>query len=228
MNELRVCECWYRSVCSEAPAGCTPTCVRFAEMLDLMQTSNLPRHRWFPTALVPEDADLNAFLRLRDIKDDIVSWVQEGNSLYLYSTNFGNGKTSWAVKLMLAYFNRIWCGNCFRCRGVFVSVPELFDRERLRISGDDSQFVDIRNQLLTTDLVIWDDVSAVRLTDYNASLLFNLIDARLASGKANIYTSNVDEERLAEHVGGHLASRIWEESEAIELVGTSRRSKKNG
>ena len=101
METLKQKDCWYREVCSEAPHGCTATCVRFAEMLNLMQMSNLPKYRWFPEPLYA-DKDINAFRELKAIKDDIKNWVKEGNSLYLYSESFGNGKTSWAVNLMLA------------------------------------------------------------------------------------------------------------------------------
>lgn len=227
MNTLKQKDCWYREVCSEAPHGCTATCVRFAEMLNLMQMSNLPKYMWFPQALYA-DKDLPAFRELKNIKDDIKNWVKEGNSLYLYSRSFGNGKTSWAVKLMLAYFNQIWRGNCFRTRGIFISVPEFFDRERLRMSNQDDEFVRIRDSLLDADLVIWDDVSIVKMTDYNSATFFNFVDARVLSGKANIFTGNLDHERLKEFVGGRLASRIWNTSQVIEFVDEDKRGKRNG
>lgn len=227
MNTLKQKDCWYREVCSEAPSGCTATCVRFAEMLNLMQMSNLPKYMWFPQSLYA-DKDLKAFRELKSIKDDIKNWVKEGNSLYLYSKSFGNGKTSWAVKLMLAYFNQIWRGNCFRTRGIFISVPEFFDRERLRMNNQDEEFIRIRDSLLDADLVIWDDVSIVKMTDYNSSTFFNFVDARVLSGKANIFTGNLGEDKLREFVGGRLASRIWNTSQVIEFVDSDKRGKRNG
>ena len=225
MYTLKQKDCWYREVCSEAPHGCTATCVRFAEMLNLMQMSNLPKYMWFPQSLYA-DKDLPAFRELKEIKDNIRDWVKEGNSLYLYSKSFGNGKTSWAVKLMLAYFNQVWRGNCFRTRGIFISVPEFFDRERLRMSDQDDEFIRIRNSLLDADLVIWDDVSIVKMTDYNSATFFNFVDARVLSGKANIFTGNLDQERLKEFVGGRLASRIWNTSRVIEFVDEDKRGKR--
>lgn len=227
MASIKQSECWYREVCSEAPSGCTATCVRFAEMLNLVQMSNLPKYRWFPEPLFA-DKDLPAFRKLKDIKDDIREWVRSGNNLYLYSESFGNGKTSWAVKLMLAYFNQIWRGNCFRTRGIFISVPEFFDRERMRMSNNDDDFVRIRDALLEVDLVIWDDVSVVKMTEYNSTTFFNFIDARVLSGKSNIFTGNLSEDRLKEFVGGRLASRIWNTSEIIEFVDRDKRGVKNG
>ena len=227
MHTLKHEQCWYREVCSEAPSGCTATCVRFAEMLNLMQTSNLPKYMWFPVTLYA-NKDIEAFRELKAIKDEIKNWVQEGNNLYLYSRSFGNGKTSWAVKLMLAYFNQIWRGNCFRTRGIFISVPEFFDRERLRMSNQDEEFIRIRDSLLEADLVIWDDVSVVRMTEYNIATFFNFVDARVLSGKANIFTGNLDHEKLTEFVGGRLASRIWNTSHVVKFVDGDKRGKRNG
>ena len=224
METLNQKDCWYREVCSQAPHGCTVTCVRFAEMLNLMQMSNLPKYRWFPEPLYA-DKDLKAFRDLKVIKGDIKNWVKEGNSLYLYSKSYGNGKTSWAIKLMLAYFNQIWKGNCFRTRGIFISVPELFDRERMRIGNQDEDFMRIRDSLLSADLVIWDDLSSVNMTEYNAAVFFNLIDARIMSRKSNIFTGNLSKDRLVEFMGERLASRIWNASQVVEFVGNDKRGK---
>lgn len=220
---MKPTECWYNQVCSLAPVECRETCVRYAEMLNLMQMSNLPEYRWAPQPLTACDEDFDAYVQLKQIKQNIRDWVYEGNNLYLYSNTFGNGKTSWAVKLMLAYFDKIWRGNCFRTRGVFISVPEFFDRERLRINNEDDEFCRIRQSLIDCDLVIWDDISAVKMTDYSSATFFNFIDARIMSKKSNIFTGNVSHHRLNELVGGRLASRIWNTSRVIEFKGQDRR-----
>lgn len=215
--------CWYEDVCGVRGDSCGPTCVRYAEMLNLFQMSNIPRYRWYPEKLVPGRGDRESFVYLRDIKNDIKNWVQGGNNLYLFSDTFGNGKTSWAVKLMSAYFNQVWRGNCFKTRGIFISVPEFFDRERLRMDNQDEDFKRIRQSLLECDLVIWDDVSSVKMTDYASATFFNFVDARVIAHRANIFTGNLGEERLKDFVGGRLASRIWNTSEIVELVGEDRR-----
>ena len=76
----------------------------------------------------PEDIDFDAFTELADIKDDIVNFVSSGKCLYIASEYNGNGKTSWSIKLLLRYFDQVWAGNGFRCRGVFVHVPSLLLR----------------------------------------------------------------------------------------------------
>lgn len=219
---MRPEECWYLGVCPKSPDGCSNTCLRFSEMLSLVQQSNIPPSKWIPLKLRP-GKDRSAFIRLQEIKDDIENWTKSGGNLYIYSYTFGNGKTSWAIKLMLAYFNKVWAGNGFRRRGIFVSVPEFIDRNREIINNRDEEFVKIREDLLKCDLVIWDDISSIKLTDFNHALLFNYIDARMLSNKANIFTGNVDYESMTKNLGGRLASRIWNGSEIVQFVDQDKR-----
>jgi len=215
-------ECWYLGVCPKSPDGCSNTCLRYSEMLSLVQQSNIPPSKWVPLKLRP-GKDRLAFIRLQEIKDDIENWTKKGGNLYIYSDTFGNGKTSWAIKLMLAYFNKIWAGNGFRRRGIFVSVPEFIDRNREIINNRDEEFVKIREDLLKCDLVIWDDISSIKLTDFNHAILFNYIDARMLANKANIFTGNVDYEGMVKNLGGRLASRIWNGSEIVQFVDQDKR-----
>lgn len=215
-------ECWYLDVCKKAPHECRETCIRYIEMKTLLELSNLPEAKWFPIPLIP-GCDREAFIRLKEIKNNIEEWVKSGNNLYIYSYNFGNGKTSWAIKLMLAYFNAIWAGNGFRRRGVFVSVPEFVDRSREVLNNRDPEFIQLREDLITCDLVIWDDISSIKLTDFNHSLLLNYIDARMLAHRSNIFTGNADYTLMEEYLGGRLSSRIWNASEVIEFRDADKR-----
>ena len=219
---MRPEECWYLGVCPKSPGGCSNTCLRYIEMLNLVQQSNIPPSKWIPLKLRP-GKDRPAFIRLQEIKDDIENWTKSGGSLYIYSDAFGNGKTSWAIKLMLAYFNEVWAGNGFRRRGIFVSVPEFMDRNREIINNRDDEFVKMREDILGCDLVIWDDITSIKLTDFNHAVLLNYIDARVLSNKANIFTGNVDYEGMVRNIGGRLASRVWNASEIVQFVDQDKR-----
>ena len=224
---MRVEECWYLGTCPKSPHDCSETCLRYAEMLHLVQQSNIPESKWFPLKLRP-GKDLEKFKRLQQIKANIEDWVKSGNSLYIYSDAFGNGKTSWSIKLMLAYFNSIWAGNGFRTRGVFISVPEFMDRSRELINNRDENFVKLREAIINCDLVIWDDITSTKLTDFNHSLLLNFIDARALANKSNIFTGNVDYQGMAQNLGGRLASRVWNGSEIIQFVDCDKRGVYSG
>ena len=191
-------------------------------MLNLVQQSNIPPSKWIPLKLRP-GKDRPAFIRLQEIKDDIENWTKGGGSLYIYSDAFGNGKTSWAIKLMLAYFDKIWAGNGFRRRGIFVSVPEFMDRNREIINNRDEEFVKMREDIIECDLVIWDDITSIKLTDFNHAVLLNYIDARVLANKANIFTGNVDYEGMVRNLGGRLASRVWNASEIVQFVDQDKR-----
>ena len=99
-----------------------------------------------------------------------------------------------------------------------LTVIEAFDVK-------DEEYLQLRRDLITCDLVVWDDIGAVKLTEYQYSMLFNYIDARICAGKTNIFTSNANKPLLLENVGGRLFSRIWNLSEIIEFVGGGQKGR---
>ena len=129
---LRNEKCWYKDVCT--CESCT-NCLRYAEMKYLMDNSGLSKNRQQPIYLDGGN-DRQAFLRLADIKKDIVAFVENGESLYIFSEYTGNGKTSWAIKLLHKYFDEIWAGNGFNPRGYFIHVPVLLNK--LKEFSDDT------------------------------------------------------------------------------------------
>lgn len=200
-------------------------------MYELFSQSNLPMGKWGKIEL-KTTIDTQAFHRLNDIKKDIVNYIHDGNNLYIYSPICGNGKTSWAIKLMQAYFSKIWAGNRFRRRSIFFSVPEFIDREHLRMNqqGEESEeFVELRQAITECDLVVWDDIGSIKTTDYTHLLLLNFISHRQVNGKANIFTGNLNGDYLNKQCGSRLASRIWNASEIIAFQGQDMRgAKRNG
>ena len=120
---LRKEDCWYKNVCTYDQCV---NCIRYSEMKYLMENSGLPKKKQMPIQL-NGSSDSKAFQLLADIKDDIVNFVNNGESLYIFSQYTGNGKTSWSIKLLLKYFDSIWAGNGFRIRGYFQHVPTLFN-----------------------------------------------------------------------------------------------------
>ena len=92
---LRKDDCWYKTVCTYEP--CT-NCIRYVEMKYLMEHSGLSKKRQKPIKLNGA-YDQKAFKLLDEIRLDIVNFVENGESLYLYSEHTGNGKTSWSIKV---------------------------------------------------------------------------------------------------------------------------------
>lgn len=219
--------CWYIGSCSKYKTkDCNAGCIRYMEMHYLMNHSGIPKNRQYPTTLFPETADLDAFMQLRDIKQTISEFVSAGYNLYIYSSNFGNGKTTWAIKLMQQFFNNTWPNNGFRTRGIFLHVPTFLMKVKEGISKKDEDFEVMRSNLMTVDLVIWDDIASTKLSDFDHALLLSYIDTRILSGLSNIYTGNIGPERLVDALGNRLASRVGNESEIIRFIGDDRRGAK--
>lgn len=189
-----------------------------------MDNSGIPKAKQKPIDLYPNDIDYDEFVRLSQIKQHIDTFVKDGKNLYITSATTGNGKTSWAIKLLLKYFDKVWAGNGFKVRGYFVHVPTLL----LNLKDFDNPNTDIhriKKILLETDVVIWDDIASTEISKYDYSQLLMLIDNRTFENKSNIYTGNINSlDKLRKVLGDKLSSRIWSLSEVIEFKGKDRRN----
>ena len=154
------------------------------------------------------------------IKDNIYNLVDTDFNLYICSKETGNGKTSWAIKILLKYFNDIWAGNGFRVRGYFQHVPTLLNALKDFSNNHNA----LKNTLENADIVIWDDIASAKLSDYDIQQLLILIVQRIIDCKTNIFTGNLTSyNALEKALGSRLASRIWNCSEVIEFKGKDRR-----
>ena len=170
-----------------------------------------------------DGADRDAYLRLKDIQSHPESFVYNRDNLFLWSTNPGTGKTSWALKILNSYINNIWHISDLKCRCLFINVPKLLISLRDNISQKSDYVSHIKENVLTADIVVWDDIATKGFTTFEIENLFNFIDGRLNSGKSNIYTSNLMGDYLKEAIGDRLYSRIVNTSEVIQFVGKDKR-----
>ena len=213
--------CVYSSVCTAQ--DCSEHCIRYLEMQYLLEHSNIPKNRWIPDKLVPDSVDFHSFYVLADIKSDIANFVTNGENLYIHSPTTGNGKTTWAIKLLLKYFDCIWAGNGFRTRGVFVNVPTFLTQIKKFEKKYAQETYSLVDDIISADLVVWDDIASTHLSQYEYGQLLSYIDQRSVNNLANIYTGNLTQEKMKEAIGERLTSRIWNSSTRIELRGTDKR-----
>jgi DNA replication protein DnaC len=171
----------------------------------------------------PDGTDLEQFQKLAAIEQDIVKFISEGKNLYLHSANCGNGKSSWSIRLVEAYFDKIWARTDGKCRVLFISVPRFLLALKDNITTRSSYVEYIKDNVLEADLVIWDDIAAKMGSEFELTHLLNIIDNRLALGKSNIYTSNLNRQQLYNVLGERLTSRIANMSIDIELFGSDKR-----
>ena len=219
---MNIQSCWYKRICTE---HCSENCIRYKLMYSLFKQSNLPEALWNYKELIWHEKDLQVYKQLQAKSDAILNFIDAGNNLYIYSENCGNGKTTWAIRLMYSYFDKIWHKSCFDCKALFVSVPKFLYNCKRSISQDVKGFEELCNLISEVDLVIWDDIGEMKASDYEHQILFQYIDDRINSKKSNIYTSNKNKEQLEDVLGVRLASRIYNCSECIEFVEEDKRGK---
>lgn len=182
------------------------------------------KQRQFKSLRVDSDGtDLHEFQKLANLEKNMDKFVENGANLYLHSYNCGNGKTSWAIRLLTGYFNKIWYKSNFGCQGMFISVPRYLLALKENISGHNDYAEFVNKYVLDADLIVWDDIATKVGTEFELNHLLNMINTRMDAGKANIFTSNLGQKDLENSLGERLASRICNKSIDIELHGADKR-----
>lgn len=224
-----------KEICKNCVAhNCTDTsmcsdsfCVKQYKLNKLYDNALLSKkQRVFVELLLDKDEkDLDSFTYLSKIETNIENFVISGGNLYIHSKNTGNGKTSWSLRMIQAYFEKIWLrASTDKCKALFINVPRYLLEIKDNISQKSDYVQYIKKNVLDADLVVWDEVGTKGLTSFEHENILNLINARLDAGKANIYTSNLNEDELHEVVGDRLYSRIVLSSDNVELFGLDKRS----
>lgn len=211
--------------CPAQDADLPQFCARLFK-IDVLQKEALLTDKqceYVPLRIDADGSDREAFLELKQIEASIESFVQEGRNLYIYSKNTGNGKSSWALRLLNAYFEKIWYKSDIECRGLFINVPRFLIALRDNISQRSEYIQHIKESAFDADIIIWDDIATKGFTTFEMENIYNIVNSRLEEGKANIYTSNLVGTELEEAMGSRLYSRVMNMSQVIEFVGADKR-----
>lgn len=221
MAEQRNTDCWYLNVCDD---DCDK-CVKYIQMKWQMDNSGLYPAQQKPIKMVIIESingvDRKAYKRLSEIRKDITEFVDNHENLYICSEQPGNGKTSWAIRMLHTYFHQRAIGNYENLLGMFVNTTDLLLRLKDFNNPLPRKYLD---NLENVDLVIFDDIAVSGISQYDYTQLFNIINKRMMAEKSNIFTSNITEyEQLEELFGPRLASRVYNNSEIIELKGVDMR-----
>lgn len=157
---------------------------------------------------------------LTDFYDDEFELRVQGRNLAIHGPN-GTGKThtAWAVASLLRT----------------VGYPSVvFDQIRdipthsisasnfVRTVQNDSDNFDI---LADVAVLILDDLSAARATDFAIEQLHAMIDVRYMNQRPMIFTTNHSRQATTDSLGESIASRVFDESIRIEISGDNRRYK---
>lgn len=178
----------------------------------------------FPLFMDKTNNDIDAFDRLAEIEATIDTYVDAGKNLYIYSQNTGNGKTSWAFRMLRSYINKVWYKKDLYPIVLFISVPKFLLELKANISNRSEYAENILESVKDADLVVWDDIGSKNGTEFEISHLLSIIDDRLSNNKSNIYTSNLNQDELHNLMGDRVYSRVYNYSECIKLVGKDKRA----
>lgn len=229
-------DCWMRDTCGKIKKGNTEClqadlfCKKLFRVDYLFNQSllSIPQRKrvnfTFDTGYKDEAHDLQQIKEIIiPIEEDIETFVNSGRNVYIHSANCGNGKTSWAIRLIQDYINAIWYKSDLKCRALFINVPRFLLTLKDNITDKSDYIQHIKDNVLEADLVVWDEVGVKSLTTYEHENLYNLINTRIDAGKSNIYTSNLSKEELEEKIGERLYSRIVNLSTEVLFIGVDKR-----
>lgn len=217
-------KCWFKENCiRQEQIGCDSSCPIRSEFDYLINTSNIPEFYKEKIILYAADKDYDAFVTLRNIQQDIETFVEQGRTLYIWSTNKGNAKSSWACKLLNTYLAVMCYGNNYKDLAWFEYAPSFVLMAK-EFQNDERQ-IHIEN-LCKRAFCIIDDIGAICPSNYDISVLSDVINSRYSNSKSTIYTSNLSPKSLASNIGERLADRVLSDI-VIELKGSGHRKSTN-
>lgn len=160
--------------------------------------------------------DLEKYKYLDYVKNNIEEFIKNGCNLYIYSPFIGNGKTSWAVKILNQHIKNVCeSGNTnTNLVGLFVNVDEFLVTQVKPLKIDQS-FIKLCQQV---DLLVLDDIGVATLNSLEEQVLTSIINTRLINGKSTIYTSIVIDNDLNKLVGSRISSKIIDACTIVEFT----------
>lgn len=219
------CKKYKEKTCPIINPNVNQFCIKWFKIDELQNEALLTEKQKIPIKfrLDKDKTDKKAFDRLKEIRDNITDFVNQGKNLYIYSHYTGNSKTFWSISLLRSYFESIWYKTGIKCRGLFINVPKYFISLKDSFNNYSEYINHIKQNVLTADLVVWDDIATKGFTEFEMESLLNIINNRVDAGKANIYTSNLAGEELKQAMGDRLYSRVANMSEMIIFRSTDKR-----
>ena len=139
MDEKECLGCNYNNRCSKS------FCMKKYKKDYYFTQGYIPENKRIKTTLFVDNdgSDIKSFTRLAEIEQNICDFVEEGKNLYLYSTNTGNGKTSWALRLCLAYVEAKWLYKPMKPIILFISVPKFLLELKSNITSLNSLYFSV-------------------------------------------------------------------------------------
>ena len=217
-------ECPYKQKCNGKDC-LSDFCLRRFKLDYLFDNALIPdsQRKFFSLVIDADGTDFKEFTKLAEIEKTADEFVAQGKNLYIHSTTCGNGKSSWAIRILKSYLFKTWAQGELTCRALFVSVPRFLLALKDSISNKNEYADHIQKYILDADIVVWDVIAAKVGSEFEINHLLSLIETRINSSKSNIFTSNLGNSDMIDALGERIASRICNMSINIELFGKDKR-----
>ena len=151
--------------------------------------------------------------RVRGYVQHFAEFRREGRGLLLLGPN-GTGKTFYACCIANALLEAGYSARVTNFALIASELQGTFDKQG------------VHNALLRTDLLVLDDLAAERDTAFMNEIVFQVIDARCATQKPMIVTSNLSAQAFFKPdtiERGRVFSRLKEVCIPLSVTGTDRR-----
>lgn len=216
-------DCRHECIFNNAYCENKYTCTEFKKINSYLTESNIPKEYTVKKTLsVSNRNDVDTFKALQLAAVNISYHVDQGDNFYICSVTPGNGKTTWATKLMINYFLKRGNFAVESVVGMFVSTSDMLATlaDKSFSSSDANKYY--RHKLETAELLILDDlITERRYNGDELTILKTIVENRLGAGLPTIYTCNVvDREMLNNELGPQIASRILETATIYEITST--------
>lgn len=216
-------KCFAEAYCQKDKSACSDLCGGYRVLRALYNLSRMPEGYRYNITLEAKESELPAFEALNEYKEKVLEKVEVGEGLYIWGKSTGNGKTSWACKIMSHYFRKIAFDTGLENEGLYIFLPTFLEDLRNNYEDKDPDFEQVLTMVKSCKLLIIDDIGAERVTDWVRERVVSIINTRVSNNLATIYTSNLSPEELKEELGDRIASRVVGSSQVIEMVGGDRR-----
>lgn len=216
--------CYAEDYCKKDKSSCSEVCGGYRVLRALYSLSRIPLKYQYRMDLIPDKEDLRAFETLNEFKEHIVDHVARGEGLYIWGENTGNGKTSWACKIMGYYFRKVAFSSGLENEGLYIYLPTFLDDLRNSYNNPTPDFDEELEMVKKCKLLIIDDIGAERVTEWVRERIVSIINTRSANGLCTIYTSNLSLKGLTDKLGDdRISSRIKGSVREINLLGKDNR-----
>lgn len=159
------------------------------------------------------NAQKHALNVARHYINDFEAHLKKGQNI-LFQGTYGTGKTHLAAAIRKSIADEHY-------KVLFMSVPDYIDKIKQEFS-DKNQRHPISKMARDADLLVLDDVGANRMTEFEVSELFRLVDSR--RGKCTIYTTNYNSKDFTKSPElARVFSRMTENTMIVAISGEDYR-----